>query len=470
MRKKKKKDKQRLQPRPALPGPPADGMQVERPPPAPAAAFAVGDLVRVRKGVVDPDFPDLPLGGWTGTVQEVEADEDPPLYLIEWNQYTLDHLPEVYRVRCDREDLDEETIRLTGDELEPATGEQPPLEHPANLVARPLRLDEQDDRLRTILGATSDQLVPEVSIATLDRYFDYLVEKLAFPFHARLWTIDTNTRRTLALPVTVYRLLPARRGEEGVGLVVECGLDEAREAEDFVHFPLADLELPSDQQENLGAVQDYTYWLEEFPGADEEPEDEEEGDLEQMLGGGRPVSPWAFWMTLARVAVYGAGVGASLGSILATLEWAQWGLTVGAIILGLAGLLFGARAAALLGRRMRGMRFSPVVGGLVFGALGALLGGVLGLLVVACVGTILGSIAGSLLGKGLELLGWRPLGEFWWIVVGALAGGLVLAFVFNQDLALNGALYGMGVGALLAVVVLFAVVMVLVFMMTPRQP
>src|SRR5262249_42394726 len=158
---------------PAPPGPPpADGKLGERPPPEPAAAFAVGDLVRVRKGVVDPDFPDLPLGGWTGTVQEVEADEAPPLYLIEWNQYTLDHLPEVCRGRCAREGLDEETIRLTGDELEPATGEQSPLEQPANLVARPLRLDEQDDRLRTILGATSDQPVPEVSIPTLDRYFD----------------------------------------------------------------------------------------------------------------------------------------------------------------------------------------------------------------------------------------------------------------------------------------------------------
>ena len=38
--------------------------------------FRVGDKVRVKTGVIDPDFPDIPLGGWTGTVTEVEQKED----------------------------------------------------------------------------------------------------------------------------------------------------------------------------------------------------------------------------------------------------------------------------------------------------------------------------------------------------------------------------------------------------------
>ena len=32
----------------------------------------MGDKVRVKYGVIDADFPDIPLGGWTGTVTEVE--------------------------------------------------------------------------------------------------------------------------------------------------------------------------------------------------------------------------------------------------------------------------------------------------------------------------------------------------------------------------------------------------------------
>ena len=34
--------------------------------------FQVGDKVRVKYGVIDPDFPDIPLGGWSGTVTEID--------------------------------------------------------------------------------------------------------------------------------------------------------------------------------------------------------------------------------------------------------------------------------------------------------------------------------------------------------------------------------------------------------------
>jgi hypothetical protein len=33
-----------------------------------AAKFVVADSVRVKSGVTDPDYPDIPLGGWRGTV------------------------------------------------------------------------------------------------------------------------------------------------------------------------------------------------------------------------------------------------------------------------------------------------------------------------------------------------------------------------------------------------------------------
>ena len=36
-----------------------------------APRFKVGDKVRAKPGATDPDFPDMPLGGWAGTVTEV---------------------------------------------------------------------------------------------------------------------------------------------------------------------------------------------------------------------------------------------------------------------------------------------------------------------------------------------------------------------------------------------------------------
>ncbi|MGA2257746.1 MAG: hypothetical protein ABSG53_24045, partial [Thermoguttaceae bacterium] len=38
-----------------------------RKPPVPPK-FSSGDQVRAKHGVPDPDFPDIPLGGWAGII------------------------------------------------------------------------------------------------------------------------------------------------------------------------------------------------------------------------------------------------------------------------------------------------------------------------------------------------------------------------------------------------------------------
>jgi hypothetical protein len=45
--------------------------------------FAVGSRVRVRRGVRDPDHPDIPLGGWAGTVRETDSSGGERLCLVE---------------------------------------------------------------------------------------------------------------------------------------------------------------------------------------------------------------------------------------------------------------------------------------------------------------------------------------------------------------------------------------------------
>ena len=34
----------------------------------PAVKFQIGDKVQVRHGIMDSDFPDIPIGGWAGTI------------------------------------------------------------------------------------------------------------------------------------------------------------------------------------------------------------------------------------------------------------------------------------------------------------------------------------------------------------------------------------------------------------------
>ena len=78
--------------------------------PLPPARFAAGALVRVKPGTTDPDFPDIPLGGWAGNIREVDQGSAPPMYLIEWDWHTLHHKHPVYRKRCDRDGFELESM------------------------------------------------------------------------------------------------------------------------------------------------------------------------------------------------------------------------------------------------------------------------------------------------------------------------------------------------------------------------
>jgi hypothetical protein len=157
------------------------------------AKFAEGDTVRVSAGVTDPDFTDIPLGGWVGKITEVE-DGDPLLYLIRWNQDTLKNMHPVYRKRCERDGLDHEEMRLGEDELEPDAGGLVILEQPTKIITPPLSMKDQDDRIRAVFGLTRDDLLPEVDVDSLRTYYKYLAAKLTFPVEAT-WAKEAWDRR-----------------------------------------------------------------------------------------------------------------------------------------------------------------------------------------------------------------------------------------------------------------------------------
>lgn len=54
--------------------------------PVAPAKFKVGDSVRVKHGIKDVDYPDIPLGGWAGTIIGAHKDD---MYTIQWNPETL---------------------------------------------------------------------------------------------------------------------------------------------------------------------------------------------------------------------------------------------------------------------------------------------------------------------------------------------------------------------------------------------
>ena len=151
-------------------------MAKKRRPPAPAR-FKVGDRVRVKRGIRDVDYPDMPLGGWAGTVTEVCGADT---FTIRWIQETLNAIHPVFKKRCEIDGLDHEQYARTGDDLEPDPGGPLDIEDPTEITTKPLSIKDQDDRVRMVSGLTSNDPLPDVDDETLAAYHEYLSNNLVF--------------------------------------------------------------------------------------------------------------------------------------------------------------------------------------------------------------------------------------------------------------------------------------------------
>lgn len=65
-------------------------------------SFKVGDRVRVKHGIRDADYPDMPLGGWTGAISQVH---DNGMYTVRWSKETLEAIHPVFKKRSEKDGL-----------------------------------------------------------------------------------------------------------------------------------------------------------------------------------------------------------------------------------------------------------------------------------------------------------------------------------------------------------------------------
>jgi hypothetical protein len=208
--------------------------------------FKPGDKVRVKNGVRDPDFPDIPLGGWAGTVKETHQAEGETTLLVAWDRATLRGIHPIYKKRCERDGLELESMWLGEDDIEPDDGTSVAIEQPTSIVTKPLSEKDQDDRVRRALGLTHDDPLPDVSRKALLAYHRYLAARLKFPLKAKTKADD--------IPLIIQRLVnPNERDLDEEGL-----LCEARSSQGPSDIPLSEVEGGG---KNRRLVKDYCYWF-----------------------------------------------------------------------------------------------------------------------------------------------------------------------------------------------------------------
>ena len=77
-----------------------------------------GSRVRVKPGINSPEFPEISLAGWTGTVVEVSGKPPAHSVIVEWDATTLTSMPADYVAKCESQQLYHLMASLSGESIE----------------------------------------------------------------------------------------------------------------------------------------------------------------------------------------------------------------------------------------------------------------------------------------------------------------------------------------------------------------
>ena len=218
--------------------------------------FACGQVgkVRVKHGITDVEYPDMPMGGWAGTIHEIHDDG---MYTVRWSQETLAAIHPVFKKRCERDGMAVEEHWLADDDLELDEGGPLDIEHPTEIATKPLSPRNQDDRVRMVFGLSSNDPLPDVDDETLQTYHTYLSENLTFPFEAE-YTSETGPFSSRTIRVKVIGL--GDPDDEPMIDDLYGILCEARHDRNVVTLSLGELEVKKGKP-NRQLVADYCYWF-----------------------------------------------------------------------------------------------------------------------------------------------------------------------------------------------------------------
>ena len=391
--------------------------------------FESGAKVRVKYGVMSPDFEDIPLGGWTGTIGTIQQEDDYIGYEIEWDQRTLAAMHPVYKKRCERDDLDDQIMWLEEEDIEPDDGTTVPIEQPTEIITPPLSNKDQDDRVRMALGLTHDDPLPEISVESLLTYHRYLATRLTFPFKALQGEEAMSPYSRKRSTLTVTGLLDPETEEVDLesGLLCIC-----RRGDEVIEFPLGDIEVKK-KDPNFKPVSDYAYWFYNWPTSVDTYLDPE--PIERVLAPEKPATSTPSLRTTILLFAAGGGLlGATISVGLRTSRGAGLASMIGGVPAALLGALMLGSYGRHLGtvNRISHSTYLGVVFGLV---IGGMVGMLAGMTLVALPWSLVGLAVGWIVGPHLLGSRRRVLGTYLGMVLGTCVSIVFLAFRQDQGRA-----------------------------------
>lgn len=223
----------------------------------PVSPIKIGDNVKVKAGVKDPDDDEYSIAGWQGWVVEVydenldENNIENLQFMVSWDSVTLKNIPRARLIELEREGYDWTMMCLDINDVDIAT--------PRDKMEDAEAMSEvlSDDIYWEGMGEEGEQIAQILGNAqTLDEAYKlwatYLEKELKFPFEVEFYSeensiVDNNS------DIKAIRLGDI---DEDYGILVVVPFENA-----IRQVALSDLDIKDETSPNFKALDLYGTWF-----------------------------------------------------------------------------------------------------------------------------------------------------------------------------------------------------------------
>jgi hypothetical protein len=221
----------------------------------PDLPFKRQDSVVVRSGAVEPNRPHNDLSGWQGRVIDfIEGEQGKILALVEWDSFTLEHMPGKFILERAEHTWEWEAMALDVSLLEPT---------------KPRDSYHRVERVQARISAQYFwPLIPSAGkriaefLTTLDpgddrsifaAWQEYLPTRITLPFEA---CIERNSLGSPALKGDFVTVVALTQYDALTGVLIQ-----AKYKHQLIQFPLANLIVLNETSPNYSLIDDYKLWF-----------------------------------------------------------------------------------------------------------------------------------------------------------------------------------------------------------------
>ncbi|HHB75224.1 MAG TPA: hypothetical protein ENK84_01590 [Desulfobulbus sp.] len=211
--------------------------------------FKIGNTVKVKPGVLDPDFGNN-IGGWQGRISEVDGD----IVCIDWDSITLSNCPDKYIQRCEEEGLDWEKMYLSIEDIERAS--QHEFDADPSKIREGIYLKHRWDHLGDACKRIQEvmkQANGTDEYAMMMAWEQYLNKKLSFPFDAQITEYQHKVPLQEGDEVRIHRVIAT---DDHYGVIMSL-----RKGRKVFDYPLDHLTVSDRGSQNYSMVHDYNMWF-----------------------------------------------------------------------------------------------------------------------------------------------------------------------------------------------------------------